>query len=292
MEQITDIQNELKQLSPLLAGLDKSHLYTIPHGYFEQFPENMLSLVKSYGILDQINKSQNDDVPEGYFDSLADNILSRIKLQAQSEPEEELSVLLKSAQKVNPYQVPVGYFETLSTEITAGLSESAADELKIISPLVAGISRENLFDVPVGYFDSLSNEIISKLDVQPVKVISIRKRTNIFKYAAAAAVTAVLIFTGIKIMPSKSGGDTTPPIASLTAVQKKGIDLSRDSVKMEAEFADVSDAAIVKYLQNSGEDVNAALVASMDDEKNLPNSEDYLIDDKTLDNLLDNIQAN
>ncbi|MEP6673771.1 MAG: hypothetical protein ABJA78_01400 [Ferruginibacter sp.] len=292
MEKITDIQDELKQMSPLLSGLTQSNLYTIPQGYFEQLPEKLLAVARNSGIVEDSNQQQSD-IPEGYFNTLADTILNRIKLQegqSEHESEEALSPLLQSIRKINPYQIPVGYFETLSLEINPGLSDTAAEELKKFSTVLSVIQHKNVFEVPDGYFNSLSDVIISKLNIQPAKIVSIGRRRNIFKYAVAAAITGIIIFTGIKIIPSRPGGDIKPTTASLTEIQKLGVDLSKDSVKMEAEYANISDADIVKYLQSNGEDVNAALVASMGDEKNLPSSEDYLLDDKTLDNFLNNIE--
>jgi hypothetical protein len=41
-----DIKQELEQLSPLLAGLDKINPYSLPAGYFEGLPAAFLSMVK------------------------------------------------------------------------------------------------------------------------------------------------------------------------------------------------------------------------------------------------------
>jgi hypothetical protein len=57
----------------------------------------------------------------------------------------------------------------------------------------------------------------------------------------------------------------------------------------DEELNTVSDAAIVNFLESKGQDVEAALVASLTNEKDLPTADDYLFDDNTLDNVLKTI---
>ncbi|MEJ7609704.1 MAG: hypothetical protein WKF88_00855 [Ferruginibacter sp.] len=55
----------------------------------------------------------------------------------------------------------------------------------------------------------------------------------------------------------------------------------------ENEMNSLSDNDIVKYLKENGEDINAALVASsLTDETKLPEASDYLTDENTLDDYL------
>ncbi|MEI2748723.1 MAG: hypothetical protein V9E88_08205 [Ferruginibacter sp.] len=58
----------------------------------------------------------------------------------------------------------------------------------------------------------------------------------------------------------------------------------------DKELESITDEDIVNYLSDNGHDVNAALVASVTDEQSLPSEEDYIFDDKTLDNFLDELQ--
>ncbi|MEO7045517.1 MAG: hypothetical protein ABI091_09455, partial [Ferruginibacter sp.] len=61
----------------------------------------------------------------------------------------------------------------------------------------------------------------------------------------------------------------------------------------DQELNTISDNDIEQYLQKRGLDVNAALVASStDDNSNLPAPEDYINNDNTLDNYLNNANLN
>lgn len=121
--------NELREISPLLAGWEKTNPFTVPAGYFEEMADGMLGLIKNEapGLLAAIKKQQPGSVPEGYFDSLAQNILGKIKAQeaVESYP------VLDNISKQNVYTVPQGYFETLSEEITAKLEQPAAKLVSI-----------------------------------------------------------------------------------------------------------------------------------------------------------------
>ncbi len=225
------IQDELNELSPLLAGISNKNIFTVPEGYFDTLPNELLFSVNQPQIT----------VPEGYFDSLADNILSKIKLNAASNiSTDEHSVLLAPVQHINVYKVPDNYFEQLAIDI--------------------------LRKIP-----------------QPARVIVMHKRSSFFNYAAAAVITGIL---GLSLFTAFDKKTSTERSSAVVLAQAGKIvkDKSFDQV-----LETISDEDIVHYLQNNGQDVNAALVASVTDEKTLPNPEDYFIDDKTLDNFLNDL---
>ena len=60
---------------------------------------------------------------------------------------------------------------------------------------------------------------------------------------------------------------------------------------VDQELASISDAEIVKFLEETGTDVKAAIVANSTDENELPSQEDYLLDDQTLDKYLNSINV-
>jgi hypothetical protein len=74
------------------------------------------------------------DIPVGYFEDFADILIYRIRFEADgfgdvniaSTPEEteEISPLLAGLKNKNPYQVPVGYFESLNAndQVTENVS--------------------------------------------------------------------------------------------------------------------------------------------------------------------------
>ncbi len=234
METRNDILNELREVSPVLAAMSKTNVFTVPAGYFDSITDAMLLLVneEQNSVLAGIQK-QNTHVPEGYFDSLADNILNKIKAQEATE----------------------------------------------MYPVLNNISNVNVYTVPQGYFNTLSDEVLAKMAPPQTKVISISRRTSWFKYAAAAVFTGVIALGIYKY---------TGTGVKMDAVTKEGIAIANNH-KFDEELAKVKDEDIIKYLQVNGTDVDAAVVANVVDENELPAKEDYLTDDKALDKYLDNI---
>jgi len=226
------IQNELKELNSILAGISNKNVYTVPDGYFDVLSHDILMAVQQQDI----QVTDNSTVPVGYFDGLADSIMNKIKARSA---EAESSELLAGLKGINVYRVPAGYFENLATNITARLH-------------------------------------------QPAKVIVMERRSSFFRYAAAAAITGIIGLSVFSIFNKKDKTDSMLPgteIASVTNIKN-----------IDEAFSTLNDADIVTYLQKEGQDVNAALVASVADDKNLPDQLDYMTDDKTLDNLLSELK--
>ncbi len=294
MESRIDILNELKELSPLLDGMEKLHVFTVPEGYFEGLSARILGIVKEEetGVLSKLSKQQSFEVPAGYFDNLSNTILARIKAQQNETAADELRVLspmLYSIQNENVFEVPAGYFDSLSstvmTSINGGQNETAADELRVLSPMLYSIQNENVFEVPNGYFADLSDEILNTIHQPQTKLVVMRMRSSSFiKYAVAAAFTGMMALGVFKFTAVNKNDNADPAI-------KIGQDIAKEN-KFDEEMAKVTDADIVKYLEANGSDVKTALVANSVNENELPSQEDYLMDDKALDKYLDNINVN
>jgi len=98
-------------------------------------------------------------VPTGYFDGLAAQLLQRVK-----GIEDEVSPILEGASS-NPFTVPQGYFENLAEtilkRIKAGNTESAGEELEILSPLLNKLGKKTPFSTPEGYFEELTENAVS-----------------------------------------------------------------------------------------------------------------------------------
>ena len=288
MESRIDILKELKELSPVIAGMEKVNVFTVPSGYFERLGDDILVTINEgrSNLLSNITTPSSIQVPKGYFESLADNILNKIKEQ-ESALEElgSLSPMLHSIQNENVFTVPQGYFELLSGAVLNKIktAETPAEELGSLSPMLYSIQNENVFTVPKGYFENLPNEILNTVAPQQAKVVTIQKRTvTFFKYAAAAVFTGAMVLGVFKFTQNKNSID--PIIANGTQIAKEN--------KFDEELAKINDVDIIKYLENNNEDVDAALVANTVDENELPSREDYLNDDKALDKYLDNIDLN
>jgi hypothetical protein len=276
MENRNDILNELREISPVLVAAEKVNVYTVPAGYFNDLAGNILQLIKEENspFLSGINK-QAGHVPEGYFDTLADSILGKIKAQQN----EAYYPVLDTVSKQNVYTVPDGYFETLAAAVSG---EIKARENEAFYPVLDKISKQNVYAVPDGYFETLSEVVAAKVSQPQTKVVSMGKRTGWFKYAAAASVVFMLTLGVYKFTGSTN--------TKMDAVTKEGMAIAKDN-KFEEVLTNVAEEDIIQYLQKEGADVETALVAQTIDEKDLPSQEDYLLDEKALDNFLDNIDV-
>ncbi len=85
MNNNTDILEELRAISPLLAALkEKDGGIIVPEGYFNHLSDDLIRQVTSEtpGILSHLPKQQVK-VPEHYFESLADEVIFKIKMEEQ-----------------------------------------------------------------------------------------------------------------------------------------------------------------------------------------------------------------
>ncbi len=261
MENGIDILNELKELSPLLAGLEKVNVFTVPIGYFERLQEDILMGVKveTGGVLlNSIINQTSMQVPQGYFESLSDNILNKIKTE-EAATVNELSPMLHSIKNKNTFTVPQGYFESLSANILGKIKEgeTTASELKELSPLIFSIQNKNIFNVPQGYFELLPDRILNKIKPQQAKVVTMQKRTAaILKYAVAAVFMGVMALGVYKFTNS---GD----IKKVVPINYSGI----MKTNVDGELATISDDEILSFLTKEGVDVDAAVAAAQIDDK-------------------------
>ena len=293
MNSNVDILNELKELSPLIAGMEKANVFTVPQGYFDGLADHVLNLCKAeeLSILNDLSKQEHREVPAGYFDNLADTIMAKIRAGESETAADELRALspaLYSIQGKHVFEVPAGYFDSLADTIIAKVNidanVTAAEELRTLSPMLYSIQNENVFEVPAGYFAGLADDILNK--VKPAKVVTMRKRGYSFmKYAVAAAFTGMM---ALGVFKFTNTGKTTIDSKDVVA---QGQDILKNN-KFDQELANVSDADIEKYLQSTGTDVKSAVVANSADESILPSQEDYLLDEQALDKYLNSINVN
>jgi len=104
------IQNELKELSSILAGVSNTNVYTVPNGYFEAMIQDIF-----HTLQEELTLTSNSTVPEGYFDNLADVIMNKIK--SNPVPEAKESPLLLSLKTIPTYSIPLGYFDSIAETV-------------------------------------------------------------------------------------------------------------------------------------------------------------------------------
>ncbi len=155
MERNKDIQKELTEISPLLAGLNPVNVFTVPEGYFNGFSNECLLLLQVLPALPQTSHPQR--VPEGYFDNLAENILSKIKLT-----DTDLPVFGKVE---HPFKVPSAYFETLASVIVQQIQPAKLVRMK------SSFFRYAAAAVITGFLGlSLFNQLDKKESIEPAVV--------------------------------------------------------------------------------------------------------------------------
>lgn len=243
------ILNELKELSPILAGQDPcSTPYGVPEGYFNTLPEHILALVNATDPLEKTNQPYS--VPQGYFDQFAQSVLHRIKAMEENDPQEELkqtAPFLSGLRKENPYSIPQGYFEDLAGNITDGAKaiDLVNEELENLSPMMSQIRSLNPYTVPSGYFEELPGLILNKVtDAQETPVITMRFTRRFMQMAAAAVVTGLILFNGIRFL-------NIPFASSETSYVTSG---GTDSSTI---LNHLSDAELENYLDGAGRNADA-----------------------------------
>ncbi len=266
MERNVDILNELRDISPLVAGAGAVNIFTVPPGYFDSVPATVLGCIN-----DAVPAGQN--APAGYFDDLSGNILAKIEGTVVNELM-KISPLLAGIKKVNPFETPANYFE----QVAAGAMVNIAEEK--IPAVLDGINKLQPYQVPAGYFDGVAATIVSKVKEETgAKIITIpRRRFAVMKYAAAAVFTG-MIALGVYNYSGK-----------MTGVKSEAL-VAMDDKKFEETLNSLGEEEIIKYLEKNGSETDVASLASGIDENALPSQEEYFTDEEALDNFLEDINT-
>ena len=115
MKPNNNIVNELQEVAPTLASLDRINFYQVEEGYFESSQVAIIESVEKTEIvtatLSSIHKKELYPAPApAYFDSFSENLIAKVHTE---EVEEELAYALPVLQHIPKkqfYKVPVAYF--------------------------------------------------------------------------------------------------------------------------------------------------------------------------------------
>lgn len=279
MNRSVDILNELNEISPLLAGIGNANVFTVPDGYFNSVPDSVLFSVNT------ANNPAQSDVPEDYFEHLPGNILARIKGTTAHELS-TVSPLLAAIKKDHPFTVPENYFEQLPAEILAAVE---ADEIPAI---LQNARHLQPYTIPPQYFENLAADILQKLRQQNMpKVVAMpNRRMNILKFAAAAVFTGAVVLGVYKFSADQPiNTNNTTAASGIDSVTKKGMTIAADDKKFDETLGSLDEESISKYLEKNASESDMALLTSGIDESMLPEQDEYLTDEKTLDNFIEEI---
>ena len=252
MQNSINILNELKGLSTIVAGIQKVNVFTVPTDYFERLEEDILMGIK-----------------------------------------EETGGMLSSIKNQSAMQVPQGYFESLANNILSKikLQDSAATELRDLSPMLYSIQNKNVYTVPQGYFETLPSNILNTVAPQQAKLVTMKGRTvTILKYAVAAVFTGVMALGVYKFINKNS--IVTSADNAITIAQSEGLKIAKEN-RFEEEFAKVTDEEIVNFLTKDGVDVEAAVaITQMQDKIDTDETSNDKTESNEIDDLLNELDEN
>ena len=232
MEKINEIQTELKALGSGLAAFEPAVPYQVPAGYFDAFPQLMLSLCKTSSVTDDVIVSRDEEL-------------------------EQLSPLLSKAPKAMPFSVPAGYFSQLPAD------SASQDDLPAI---LNGVDKTRPYGIPQGYFEQLPAAVLNRVQTPGAKVITGSFRRNIFRYAAAAVITGIAVTAGFFIFEK---GTNTQQLVSDTKLKEKAAQASDEEILnylQNIPLPAVTDPAVVTGKVEIQDDAILELLADVTDE--------------------------
>jgi hypothetical protein len=203
MEISQEILSELKEIAPEMIKICRVNTtYAVPEGFFEDFAEILMN---------RINFGESPLVER---DSLIET--------------SEISPLLAGLQKINPYQIPKGYFENIITKIPA-LENSGSNlaQIETYSPA---------FDLTP----------IRDEDTRRKKTGRISTISRITKYAVAASLVALL---GITIF-NVTNRNLPDPLHALTTVSDQDMANYLDAGDIHWTPGPAPETASVEYSDN------------------------------------------
>lgn len=252
MKESNEILNELASVSPTLAAINRVNIFRAPEGYFRDLSGRISTSI----FLNQYPKKQAGNVPEGYFDSLSNQIFVRIKNE----------------------------------------DAGAGTEEENMSPLLLSLKDKNVFNVPAGYFDTFSEQLLHKIKPESAKIISLSTKINWRRYAAAAVIAALISIGALHFFNNKDSSDNST--AQFSATDSESIPAYiRDARQyktpelLDKGIASLSDEEIVTYLERHGNIMDDYLLTRDVDTQQLPEATEYLMDENTLNNFLNQIDA-
>jgi hypothetical protein len=268
MESRIDILNELRDISPLLAGISRENdLYEVPSGYFNELADRVILRIRAEqpeaaNLVGQTGKQIPYSLPGNYFETFAEKMMARIHAGEADSAAKELEILspvLSRIDKKIPFTVPSGYFIDFADKI-----------MERRSPWMTSLKDKQLYEVPQGYFKELPEKIMQRIKEpkQQAKVIPFRRSRTWLKYAVAAAVAGTIVTGGILVFnPSGSKPSNETVNSALAKVSDEeilnyldshnvpltdslNVTASLDPSENEAKdlLGDVSDAELQLYL--------------------------------------------
>jgi len=271
-----EILQEIKEIAPMLAAIEKKNPFRVPQGYFDSNEEvvNQVCTEKEVELPAVLRFAKGVNpfrAPEGYFEAnqsalmhavssseeAMPDVLQKLRqsdpfqvpqayfetnqtalLSAVSNKEEELPAFLQATRKQNPFKVPQGYFEQLQERVMGNITGSESASLD-------NLKKDQPFQVPATYFEELPTRVMQRIrEESGAKVVPMAKPSILRKLMPYVSTVAavMLLALGITLFNSDAGGGEKPEVLAMADPDWK------------AHLANLSD-----------DEINSALTESIDD---------------------------
>lgn len=140
------------------------------------------------------------------------------------------------------------------------VDENYFDELPI--SILKNCNSTNTSNVPEHYFETLPNSILLKINKNKTEH-KVKSKIFYIRLAVAAVVIGLLGMIILLIL-NKETDNTSPFVVKKPSIKETLVNAS--NINVDAEVEKLNEEEIVSYLEENGHDVNAALVASLEED--------------------------
>ena len=232
MKNSKEIANELRDIAPKLAALEKVNPYSVPENYFVNFKVEMLERVKLSGAAEELNA---------------------------------VAPTLAGMEKKNLVEVPANYFVALSVGLLKQVrANDVADELKSITPVLWQLEKKNAFEVSNNYFTGFPEQMMKRIALEGKPQVTTGTSKWLTDLNNVLENIALVIFKP-KYTVAFAGVAATVMVGVMMFVQ---IEQCND---LDCKMASLTDSEINSYLDNNSDSYKDEIFESAIDENQTNN---------------------
>src|SRR5690606_30887069 len=194
MNQRVRTLSDMSDSNPL-SKLSKKPVYELEVNYFQQFPNDLLDVIRLSNSTDpDLTSSPPADfsVPDAYFNTLPDQIMHKIKAMETIVTDGQY---MWESNRKPAYKVPEAYFDQLPETILAQVHEANNKDIEL-SATLSSLKNKTVFQVPDSYLKEAVTVSKPKMTVHKAQ-----RSIKWSGWAAAAAVIFLFVLGGIKFLP-------------------------------------------------------------------------------------------
>jgi hypothetical protein len=182
------ISNELKELNLALPWVNQPSM-GIPDGYFEHFPQTVLTELKSQDFWASMPKSMPQDVSNSFF----------------TENQEQIStqIFLSQLPKENVGAVPEAYFQEFESQLATSL-------------FIDQLPKSNPQAIPNQYFDQFLVNLMNQREFKSNASPTLHVRSTRLRILSMAASIALFIGIGFSFLSQPKSLSVEHQIATLS----------------------------------------------------------------------------